>query len=209
MIYEPYENCTLCPDLCKMRTQMVWGFGNEECDIMLVGEGPGREEDLYGKPFIGASGQLLDQLLENSDLARSELYTTNTVLCRPTRPGSQDDLVNRPPTALEVKNCLPRLLKEVIALDPVIIVALGDVAATALRGKKMGIKKTRGSVVDIDIHTDNGLTLTYAMMPIFHPSYLLRTRSEEDIYHTVKDLRRVKGLVDRYKTVVTRFHESA
>lgn len=204
MIHKDYDNCERCPNLCKMRSQIVWGYGNERCDIMLVGEGPGREEDERGKPFVGASGQFLDQFLEEAGLVRSEVYITNTVLCRPTNPGSDGNLINRPPTKIEIGNCLKRLRDEIVAIDPVVIVALGDVAATALRGKKTGIKKTRGKLVDIRIRTDNGIILTYAMIPIFHPSYMLRTRSESDMGHTVKDLQRTKNLVTRYKAVADR-----
>lgn len=207
MIHKEYENCERCPDLCKLRTQVVWGYGNERCDIMLVGEAPGREEDLQGKPFIGAAGQFLDQFLEQAGLVRSEVYITNAVMCRPTRPSSDGGFANRPPTSVEVANCRERLHREIIAVDPIVIVALGDVAATALRGKKTGIKKARGNIVDITIKTSNNLVLSYAMLPVFHPAYLLRTRSEEDMYHTVSDLRRAKELVDRFKSVAARLHE--
>ena len=204
MIHSDYENCERCPNLCKLRSQIVWGTGNEDCDIMLVGEGPGREEDERGKPFVGASGQFLDQFLEEAGLVRSEVYITNTVLCRPTNPAGDGTLSNRPPTKDEISNCQKRLQDEIVSIDPIVIVALGDVAATALRGKKLGIKKTRGKLVDIRIKTDNGIILTYAMIPVFHPSYLLRTRSEQDMFQTVNDLKRTKNLVERYKAIYTR-----
>lgn len=199
MRFDDYENCEQCQDLRKLRTNIVWGFGNEHCSIMFVGEGPGREEDIQGKPFVGESGIFLEQLLEEVKLARSEIYITNTVLCRPTRPGSENNLVNRDPTALEVSNCLPRLHREIVAIDPIMIVSLGAVPASALRGKKVGIKKARGSIIDIKIRTGNDVILTYALMPVFHPSYLLRTHSEEDIVQTVRDIRTAKAVVDRYK----------
>ena len=204
MRFEDYENCERCPELYKLRTQIVWGFGNEQCDILFIGEGPGENEDLDGKPFVGEAGRFLSDFLEQAEIPRSEVYLTNTVLCRPTRPGTSKDLTNRPPTPVEVASCLPRLHKEIIKIDPVIIVALGDVAASALYGKKLGIKKFQGTVLDINIRTPNDLVLTYAMMPVFHPSYLLRTQSRTDMYETVKNLRRVKRVADRYKATLVR-----
>jgi uracil-DNA glycosylase family 4 len=201
VIIEEYENCERCPDLCKMRTQIVWGSGNEECDLLFVAEAPGREEDLHGKPFVGASGDLLHQFLEEAGLTRSEVYITNTCMCRPTRPGQQGDLINRPPTSVEISHCQPRLFQEIVKIDPVLIVALGDIAVWALRGKR-GIKKTRGNVVDIKIRTENDVVVTYAMLPVFHPSYHLRTQSEEEIYQTVLDLKMAKDVADRYKASV-------
>jgi len=108
---------------------------------MFIAEGPGEHEDAEGVPFRGESGILLDQLLEEAGIDREEVYITNSVLCRPTRPSAAGHgLVNRPPTKLEVENCLPRLRREILAINPKIVVSLGDVAASALVGKKLGIK---------------------------------------------------------------------
>jgi DNA polymerase len=199
MNFPDYVDCRLCPDLHKLRTQIVWGHGYEQADIMFIAEGPGEREDIEGVPFRGQAGALLDDFMQEAGIDREETYISNTVLCRPTRPGSQNKLVNRPPTAVEISNCLPRLLKEIAAIDPIIIVALGDVAASALYGKKLGLKKSRGTVFDIQIRTDNDIVLTYAMIPTFHPAYLLRTRSQDEMYLSLKDMELAKDVVNRYK----------
>ena len=200
MNFPDYADCRLCPDLYKLRNQIVWGHGYEQADIMIVAEGPGEQEDTEGVPFMGESGTLLDDFLKEAGIDREEIYISNTVLCRPTRPGNQNKLVNRPPTAVEIANCVPRLRREVAAIDPIIILALGDVAASALHGKKLGLKKSRGTVFDIQIRTENDIILTYAMIPTFHPSYLLRTRSQDEMYLSLKDMELAKDVVTRYKS---------
>ena len=207
MKFDDYKDCTKCPDLYKLRTQIVWGYGNEQCDVMFIAEGPGEHEDAEGVPFRRESGILLDQLLEEAGIDREEVYITNSVLCRPTRPSAAGHgLVNRPPTKLEVENCLPRLRREILAINPKIVVSLGDVAASALVGKKLGIKKSRGKMLDVYIRTDNGVVVPYAVMPVFHPAYLLRTRSQEEIRRTVWDLRLVINVLSRYKASMDTAH---
>lgn len=203
MRFDDYENCKKCPDLYKLRTQIVWGFGDEKCDLMFIAEGPGKEEDFQGIPFQGEAGHLLDELLTRAEIDREDLYITNSVLCRPTQPGATlNSYINRKPSALEVANCLPRLKQEVLAIDPILIVALGEVAATALRGKKVGIKKSRGTLMDVTLRTNNDVELTYGMLPVLHPSYLLRTKSQDEIAATVFDLQLAKDIVLRYKAAL-------
>ena len=210
MIFDDYENCQECTDLYKLRSQIVWGHGNEDADLMFVAEGPGEREDIEGEPFKGESGVFLDQFLEQAGIDRENVYITNTVLCRPSRQSpTGHGLTNRPPTKDEIARCLPRLQREVVAIDPKVLVAIGDVAATALAGKRfnnVGIKKSRGKMTDIYIRTANGIVLTYAMIPIFHPSYLLRTRSQEEMANTVIDLQLAMAVVNRYKATVDTVH---
>ena len=200
VIFPEYEDCEKCEALYKLRTQMVWGTGNEKADIVFVAEGPGKDEDINGRPFVGQAGQFLDQFFDQAGIVRNEIYLTNTVLCRATRPHVEDGtLANRPPTSEEVGNCIDRLRREIVAVDPILVVALGATAATALYGKKLSITKARGTPVDISIRTDNDLIISYPMLPVFHPALMLRTRSQEQIGQTVEDLRLAKRVVDRYK----------
>lgn len=210
MIFTDYENCQECPDLYKLRSQIVWGYGNENCDLMFVAEAPGEREDIEGEPFKGESGEFLDKFLEQAGIDRDDVYITNTILCRPCRQSpTGHGLVNRTPVKTEIESCLPRLQREVVAIDPLVVVAVGDVAATALAGKRfsnIGIKRSRGKMTDIYIRTANEIVVTYAMLPIFHPAYLLRTRSQEEMANTVIDLQLAMEVVNRYKATVDTAH---
>ncbi len=147
--------------LKKTATQMVFSDGNPEAKVMLIGEAPGRDEDIQGKPFVGRSGQLLDKMLHAIELDRSNVYISNIIFWRP--PG------NRTPTPQEIGLLLPFTQRHIELVKPEMIVFLGGVAAQALTGTKDGIMKLRGR------------WLTYATgeleipaLPVFHPAYLLR-----------------------------------
>jgi DNA polymerase len=129
---------------------------------MLIGEGPGRDEDLQGLPFVGRAGQLLDKMLGAISLTQDDVYITNIVYWRP--PG------NRTPTTQEVEACLPFLNRQVELLDPEIIVLIGGPASHNLLGTKQGITKLRGTWRDCEIGGKSR-----RVMPILHPAYLLRT----------------------------------
>lgn len=124
---------------------------------MFIGEGPGYDEDVQGRPFVGAAGQLLTKIIESINLRREEVYIANIVKCRP--PG------NRNPQPDEVKACLPFLFKQIEAIGPQIICALGTVSAQALLDTRATISSLRGKVFDF-----RGIRL----LPTFHPAYLLR-----------------------------------
>ncbi len=150
--------CTRCP-LAAGRTQVVFGVGNARADLMLVGEGPGREEDLKGEPFVGRSGQLLDRVLrEETGLGREHVYIANVVKCRP--PG------NRDPLPEEVASCRPYLDEQVSLIAPKVIVALGNFAARLLLDTTKGIKQLRGRVYPFG---------SASVVPTFHPSFVLRS----------------------------------
>jgi len=168
--------CTLCP-LHQTRTQVVFGRGNPSAPIVLIGEGPGRDEDLQGRPFVGAAGQLLDKILAAVGLSEQDVYITNTVLCRP--PG------NRVPLPLEMETC--RVHREAIlrAIDPPIVVLLGATALKGVFGPKAGITAMRGQ------RLEQGGRAYY---PTFHPAALLRDPSRKrpvwhDFQRIVADLR--------------------
>jgi uracil-DNA glycosylase family 4 len=149
--------CVLCP-LGKTRTNLVFGVGSSEARLVFVGEAPGRDEDLQGVPFVGKAGELLTSMITRMGLKREDVYICNVLKCRPPN--------NRNPLPSEVEKCQPFLLRQLRAIGPEIIVALGTFAAQTLLGTKEPISKLRGS-----FHDYHGIPL----MPTFHPSFLLRS----------------------------------
>ncbi len=154
-------SCTRCP-LHETRTQVVFGRGNPAASIVLVGEGPGRDEDREGRPFVGAAGQLLDKILAAVGLGEEDVFITNTVLCRP--PG------NRVPLPAELDTCRVHLEAILRAIDPPIVVLLGATALKAFFGPKAGITAMRGQRLERDGR---------AFYPTFHPAALLRDPSRK------------------------------
>ena len=151
------STCRKC-DLCETRTNVVFGVGNREADLMLIGEGPGENEDLQGEPFVGLGGKLLDKMLAAVDLNRhSNVYIANIVKCRPPR--------NRDPEPQEQEACLDWLRAQVSLVHPKIIVCLGRIAAMKLIKPDMKITKEHG------IFFEKGGIL---MMATLHPAALLR-----------------------------------
>jgi len=155
------ENCTRC-GLAALRTKFVFGRGSPDAGIMLVGEAPGREEDLQGEPFVGAAGKILTRLIEGLGLDRRDVYIGNILKCRP--PG------NRNPTPEEMEACVGHLHRQIDIIDPVIIVAMGAVAARGLLDLAQPVGKMRGQTYD---YRGRKVLVTY------HPAYLLRNPSAE------------------------------
>lgn len=154
-------------DACPLRataTSLVFADGDPQARLMLVGEAPGAEEDRTGRPFVGASGRLLDKMLASVGLDRSAVLITNLIPWRP--PG------NRPPTDSEVLTCLPFLLRHIELVRPRRLALLGGLSAKALTGSKDGIRRQRGRWVSLAIP---GLDAPVPALPMFHPAYLLRT----------------------------------
>ena len=166
------QQCTKCA-LAETRTQVVVGVGPVSCDLMLIGEAPGEQEDLQGEPFVGKAGQLLDQILSSVGLSRNEnIYIANTVKCRP--PG------NRDPQAIEVAACRPFLEEQIQAVSPKIICTLGKPAAGALLGNQAPISALRGNW-----HRFKGVPV----LPMFHPAFLLRQPERKGLaYQDLKTL---------------------
>lgn len=150
------SDCTRC-GLCETRNHVVFGVGNRQADIMFIGEGPGEQEDLQGIPFVGAAGQLLDDMLSIIDIDRTNCYIANIVKCRPPR--------NRDPLETEQKACIGYLQRQIELIQPKIIVCLGRIAANALIREDFRITKEHGTWIQKD-----GLWMT----AIYHPSALLR-----------------------------------
>ena len=150
------ERCTLC-DLSETRNQVVFGEGNPRPILMIIGEAPGREEDLKGRPFIGRSGDLLTKMLRAVSLDREEVFITSVIKCRP--PG------NRTPRGDEIRACLPYLERQIALLSPRLIMCLGGVAAQSLLENKKSLSGLRGKFYDY-----HGIKVTVT----YHPAYLLR-----------------------------------
>lgn len=152
--------CTRC-GLCQTRTNVVFGVGPRDADIMFIGEGPGEQEDLRGEPFVGAAGKLLDDMLTIIDLNRSNTYIANIVKCRP--PG------NRDPQNIEQDACIDYLRNQVALVKPKIIICLGRVAAKRLIDPNFKITQQHGMW-----YCEKGVWMT----AIYHPSALLRDPSK-------------------------------
>ncbi len=157
--------CTLCP-LASGRTTVVFGEGDPHARLMVVGEGPGREEDLQGRPFVGRSGQLLDKLLaEEAGLERRQVYIANVVKCRPPN--------NRDPLPGEIDACRPYLEAQIAIIDPVVIITLGNFASRTLLDTSEGITRLRGRSYPYP-----GGTTRAVVVPTFHPAAALRGGGE-------------------------------
>ena len=171
--------CRRC-SLAEGRQQVVVSRGNPAARLMLIGEGPGAQEDLAGLPFVGRSGQLLDQLLAAAGLdSQSEAYVCNVVKCRPPD--------NRKPTAAEMAACRPWLEQQIVLVDPLVIGLVGATALEGVLGIRGGITRLRGQWRAGDQVGLQGRWL----MPLLHPSYLLRNPSKAEgspRWHTVRDL---------------------
>lgn len=179
---EKASRCNLCK-LASTRTQVVFGEGNPQARLMFIGEGPGKDEDASGRPFVGRAGQLLTRIIENGlKLRRSDVYIANIVKCRPTVDGLGKR--DRPPDADEVTACAPYLVQQIELIRPEVIVTLGNPATRFLLKTIEGITKLRGKW-----HTYNDI----AVMPTYHPSFLLRnggdmgnTPYKRDVWHDMQ-----------------------
>lgn len=149
-------NCQNC-ELGKTRTKFVFGVGNPNADAMLIGEAPGRDEDLQGEPFVGRAGKLLNDILKAVNFKREDVYIANILKCRPPN--------NRDPLPLEMETCIPYLHKQIELIQPKVILCLGRVAANGLLDKKLSLGQLRESIYDFD-----GIKV----MATYHPAALLR-----------------------------------
>jgi DNA polymerase len=179
---ERVAGCTLC-ELCKTRTQTVFGVGNTQAEWLVIGEAPGAEEDRQGEPFVGRAGQLLNAMLLAIGMPRETVFIANVLKCRP--PG------NRDPRPEEVSRCLPYLSAQIALLKPKVILAVGRIAAQNLLATDAPLSRLRGK-----LHTfgaaNTPLVITY------HPAYLLRTPADkrkawEDLKFARDTYRRIVG----------------
>lgn len=194
MAFEEFKTCEKCR-LSTVRSKVVLGVGSVPADIMLLGEAPGADEDLYGKPFCGRAGKILKDVIQFIDLNVNNVYITNTCLCW-TGTG------NRNPSAEEILACRENLVKQILTVRPKYIVPLGNVPLEAITGKKE-ITKRRGKFVHLLPDIENALnpptdepTERYIpkVYPTFHPAYILRNQNKK--VYLIKDLAYIDGLVN-------------
>lgn len=178
MMYNNWEeleksiiNCRKCK-LCQGRNHIVFAEGNKEADVMLIGEGPGADEDREGIPFVGKAGQLMNKAFDGLKIDRSKLYIANVVKCRPPQ--------NRVPEEDEATACLDYLRNQVMLVKPKIIVLLGSTALKNILGKEYGITATRGKWIE---------RKQIQYMPTWHPAALLRDEAKKIEFW--KDLKEV------------------
>jgi DNA polymerase len=169
-------DCTRCKLHKLGRTQIVFGVGNPDADLMFVGEAPGQDEDIQGFPFVGRAGQLLTKIIEAIGLQREDVYIANVLKCRPPQ--------NRNPEPDEVESCHPFLRRQIEAVKPKVIVALGSFAARTLLNTEEAISRLRGRVYRYD-----GAHL----LATYHPAYLLRSPDKKR--ETWEDMKKVRQLL--------------
>jgi uracil-DNA glycosylase len=162
LVYQQARGCPNCPELAATRTQVVFGAGHADADLMFVGEAPGANEDRMGRPFVGQAGKLLEKLLEEIGLSRAEVFIANVLLCRP--PG------NRDPHPVEIENCQGYLMRELELVEPRVVCTLGNFATKLLRGDNAGITRVHGQS---EVRTVG--VRAVRLYPLFHPAAALYT----------------------------------
>ncbi|MEK6553395.1 MAG: uracil-DNA glycosylase, partial [Bacteroidota bacterium] len=179
-------NCQNCA-LGKTRTKFVFGVGYPNANAMLIGEAPGRDEDLQGEPFVGRAGKLLNDILKAVNFKREEVYIANILKCRPPN--------NRDPLPLEMETCIPYLHKQIDLIQPKVILCLGRVAANGLLNKKLSLGQLRESTFEF-----NGIKV----MATYHPAALLRNPNwKRGCWEDVQRFRKI------YDDLHTRFAEAS
>lgn len=180
-IREEVSTCKAC-SLCEGRTNVVFGEGNPRARVMIIGEAPGKNEDLQGKPFVGAAGKFLDELLEVAGLKREDVFIANVLKCRPPS--------NRNPKPEEIEACATFLRQQTQTISPDIIVTLGNFATQFILRTGVGITHLRGTVQRAG---------RFLVLPVFHPAAAIYDRSKRDVL--LSDFERVGSLVrDRMAT---------
>jgi DNA polymerase len=161
-VFAEARSCTRCPELAATRKTVVFGAGNADAELMFVGEAPGASEDEQGIPFVGRAGKLLEKLLEEIGLLRTEVFIANTLKCRP--PG------NRDPLPVEIENCQDYLHRQVALIQPTVICTLGNFSTKLLRGDPTGISRLHGQP-EVLVLGERAVRL----YPIYHPAAALYT----------------------------------
>ncbi len=179
-VYDEARGCTRCPQLVESRQTVVFGAGNADADLMFVGEAPGANEDKLGLPFVGQAGKLLERLLAEIGLERSDVFIANVLKCRP--PG------NRDPHPVEIDNCQDYLMRQVELIEPRVICTLGNFATKLLRGEPTGITRLHGQP-EIRVLGERAVRL----YPLFHPAAALYTPSNVELLR--EDFARIPDLL--------------
>jgi DNA polymerase len=178
---EETSTCTRCA-LANGRTQVVFGSGSPNADLMFVGEAPGFHEDQQGVPFVGQAGKLLDKLLGGIGLTRADVFVANVLKCRP--PG------NRDPLPEEIAACEPHLFRQIELIEPKLVATLGNFATKLLSGKPAGITRVHGHEQEVTLGAR-----TVFLYPIYHPAAALYTPSMLKVLE--EDFARIPALLDR------------
>ncbi|MDR3686024.1 MAG: uracil-DNA glycosylase [Coriobacteriia bacterium] len=173
-------DCHRCP-LGETRTRVVFGVGDPHARVMFIGEGPGKNEDLKGEPFVGAAGQLLNELLAHAGLYRAEVYIANVVKCRP--PG------NRDPEPIEIETCTPFLREQIRLIHPDVLVTLGNFATKFVLKTETGITRLHGRPQSAG---------RFTVLPIFHPAAAIYDRTKRDALFD--DFGRLRELLAQART---------
>ncbi|WP_181686863.1 uracil-DNA glycosylase [Halorhabdus salina] len=163
--------CRRCEALVESRSRIVDGVGPADADLLFVGEAPGEQEDQGGEPFVGRSGDVLDDGLRDAGLARADVRITNCVRCRPPE--------NRDPTSGELANCRPYLEREIEIVDPEVIVTLGKVPGEHLLGRDLAVTNEAGSIEDVEISGT-----TRRVLVCVHPAATLYDRSQRETFES-------------------------
>lgn len=169
------ETCHACP-LWEGRTNVVFGEGDPHARVMIIGEAPGKNEDLQGRPFVGAAGKFLDELLEEAGIKRDEVFIANVLKCRPPS--------NRNPQASEIEACAPFLREQTQSINPVVIVTLGNFATQFILRTGVGITRLRGTVQQAG---------RFTVFPVFHPAAAIYDRSKREVL--LADFREIGAIV--------------
>src|SRR3954470_5194055 len=180
LVYDQARGCTKCPEFVATRTQVVFGAGNADADLMFVGEAPGSNEDRMGRPFVGQAGKLLDQLLQEVGLQRDDVFIANVLKCRP--PG------NRDPHPVEIENCQDYLMRQLDLIEPKVVCTLGNFATKPLRGDNACITRVHGRDEVRVIGTR-----AVRVFPLFHPAAALYTPRMLEVLR--EDFSRVPALL--------------
>jgi DNA polymerase len=159
-------SCQKCQNLVASRTQVVFGVGNRDAELMFIGEAPGADEDKLGEPFVGRAGQLLTKIIEAMGFTRDDIFIANVLKCRPDMPAGESG--NRKPRMDEMTTCLPWLREQIQLVKPRVMVALGATAAEGLLGETRPMRELRGQW--LDFHST-------PVMVTYHPAYLLRNQT--------------------------------
>ncbi|MDP9132358.1 MAG: uracil-DNA glycosylase [Nitrospirota bacterium] len=176
------HNCQRCPLARLGRSQVVFGAGNPHASVMFVGEAPGYYEDQKGEPFVGAAGQLLNDLLLSAGLTRADIYIANVIKCRPPN--------NRDPESQEVETCKPFLLQQIAMIQPKLVCSLGNWATQTLLERKVGITRVRGQAFYLK---------EFVLFPLLHPAAALHQGSM--LQPLRDDFQKLKELLDRHSQI--------
>ena len=177
--------CQRCSELVASRSQTVFGVGNRQADILVIGEAPGRDEDVQGEPFVGRAGQLLNAMLQAIGIERHQVFIANVLKCRPPN--------NRDPSSQEADNCSYFLQQQIRLIQPKVIFIVGRIAAQNLLSTETPIGKMRGR----DYSYDNGDGTVIPIIVTYHPAYLLRKPTEKR--KSWQDLLRLKRCMNTWQ----------